>query len=350
MFYAYGKTGNKKYREIFGLNFEDFAIGQIFHHRPGITISQQDNKNEATETLNNAMVHYDQIYASKTEWQQCLGVSTMTLQKVLGATWKTFYKKAGFKILHNISMTHPVFDKDTLYAKSIIKGVNRGSNKDIGEVEILTEAINQNGTIIAKIHYTLLIYKKDYYPEDQDMQHLLEYVTNDKFLAYHTNKAGEMTEQCGLYYEDLDIGEVYEHRPAKTFFESENWQHATHSLDWHPRYTNFEYMKRYHNGNKLVNDHYLLGAVTALTTRTFDRVVANLGWTDTCIHEPVYVNDTIYVSSTIVDKRESHSRPTQGIISVKSSAVNQHNEEVLTFKRTFLIYKRGLGPYSAAGY
>ena len=175
-------------------------------------------------------------------------------------------------------------------------------------------------------------------------------MSDEKFLAYHTNEAGELVEQCGLYFEDLAVGETYEHRPGKTFFEGENWQHATRALDWHPRYVDLEYMKHYHNGKMLVNDHYLIGVVTALTTRTFDRVVANLGWTDTIIHAPVYVGDTLYVASEITDKRESHSRPTQGIMNAKTTGFNQHGEAVLSFNRAFLIYKRGLGPYEKSGY
>ena len=62
------------------------------------------------------------------------------------------------------------------------------------------------------------------------------------------------------------------------------------------------------------------------------------------------MNDTLYAESEIVDKRTSSSRPTQGILRAVTTARNQNDTPVVRFERTFLIYKRGLGPYEAAGY
>ena len=69
-FSNYLKIGDNRYRENFGLSFDEFAVGQKFKHRPGVTLSQQDNKDEALATMNNAQLHYDACYAAKTEWQQ----------------------------------------------------------------------------------------------------------------------------------------------------------------------------------------------------------------------------------------------------------------------------------------
>lgn len=66
--------------------------------------------------------------------------------------------------------------------------------------------------------------------------------------------------------------------------------------------------------------------------------------------EPVYAGDTIYAVSKILDKRESKSRPTQGIMHVKSDAYNQNGKMVCSYERNFLIYKKGMGPYKKAGY
>jgi len=351
-FFAYLETGPQRYREIFGLDFEDFKAGQIFHHRPGITLSQQDNKDEATETMNSAMLHYDANYASKTEWKNCLGVSTLTLQRVLGSTWKTFYKKSKIKIYHEIAMSHPVFDGVTLYARSTIKTINPTESKNLGEVEVITEAINQNNEVVSKIHYTILIYKRGQHPEDQARPVSFKPVSHEKFLAYHAAGSGdgELMEQSGLYFEDLEPGETYEHRPGKTFFEGENWQHAMRSLDWHPRHSDLEYVKKFHDGQLPISENYLLGVVTALTTRSFGRVVANLGWINLEVLTPVFVGDTIYIESKIKEKRLSNSRPAQGIMTADTTAYNQKGEKVLTYTRTFLIYKKGLGPYEAAGY
>src|SRR5207237_7654459 len=98
--YAYRRAGEARYQERFGLDFEEFTAGQRFRHRPGVTLSQQDNADEALDTLNYAMLHYDAHYAEQTSWQKPLMVSTITLQRVIGLASRTFGRKKailGFK-------------------------------------------------------------------------------------------------------------------------------------------------------------------------------------------------------------------------------------------------------------
>jgi itaconyl-CoA hydratase len=78
--------------------------------------------------------------------------------------------------------------------------------------------------------------------------------------------------------------------------------------------------------------------------RTLGKVVANLGWTDIRLTRPVFVGDTLYAETTIAAKRESDSRPTQGIVTVRTRGLNQRDEEVLSFERTLLVYKRSHDP------
>src|SRR3989338_10523848 len=138
-FKSYVKIGENHYREHFGLDFEQFEIGQLFHHRPGVTVTQQDNKEEALDTINNAQLHYDAHYASQTEWKHCLGVSTLTLQKLMGATWKTFGKKYRVLTFDDIAMTHPVFGGDTLYAESeVISKDEYKVDPNFGVVQVVT--------------------------------------------------------------------------------------------------------------------------------------------------------------------------------------------------------------------
>ena len=94
----------------------------------------------------------------------------------------------------------------------------------------------------------------------------------------------------------------------------------------------------------------MLGVVTALTTKTFGKVVANLGWKDVRFHHPVRPGDTIYAESEILGTRESKSRPTQGIVHARTRAVDHRGEEVCSFERHVLVCRRSQGPYEAAGY
>ena len=164
-FSSHVQVGEKRYRERYGLDFEDFTVGQVFKHRPGLTISQQDNIEESMDTLNQAMIHFDAHYAAKTEWKLPLVVSTLTLQRLIGLTWKTFGKKTRILGWADISMTRPVFGGDTLYAESEVKEKQEvPGDPSCGRLMVVTKGINQDGTVVCSMEYDMLVYKRDAVP------------------------------------------------------------------------------------------------------------------------------------------------------------------------------------------
>jgi itaconyl-CoA hydratase len=164
-FTSHAKVGENRYRERYGLDFEDFAVGQVFKHRPGLTISQQDNVEESLDTLNQAMLHFDAHYAAQTEWKKPLVVSTLTLQRLIGLTWKTFAKKVRILGWADLTMTHPVFGGDTLYAESEIKDKRElPDDPSCGRLTVITKGVNQDGVVVCSMEYDLLVYKRDYVP------------------------------------------------------------------------------------------------------------------------------------------------------------------------------------------
>ncbi|MCP3965910.1 MAG: MaoC family dehydratase [Lentisphaerae bacterium] len=351
--YGYAKTGENRYREIFGLDFELFKEGMTFKHRPGITLSQQDNRDEAMDAMNSAHLHYDQNYASQTEWSKCLGVSTLTLQVVMGASWKTFGHKFRIIRYQKIQMQKPVFGGDTLYSEStILEKKDYPDSQDVGLLTVKTVGKNSKDITVVTIVYDVLVYKKRKHPAclPVNVSSSFEIAEEPRFMTYRQLEDNNYIEQTGLYYEHFNPGETFEHRPGKTVTAEENLRHSLISLDWNPKYTNFDYIDKYYAGVHYINENYLIGAATASTTRTFGRVVANLEWKDVELHIPVKAGDTFYAESEILSKRESKSRSDQGIICVATRAFNQNKRLVLSYERTFLIYKAGLGSYEAAGY
>lgn len=152
----------------------------------------------------------------------------------------------------------------------------------------------------------------------------------------------------GIDFEDFDVDDIFEHRPGRTFTEEEVVRHATRSLDLTPHFVDHEYANKLQGKKRSVPEAFILSTM-ALSTKTFGKVVANLAMTNFIV-EPVYAGDTLYYQSKILGKRESKSRPSQGIMHVETSAVNQHGKQVVSFQRQFLVYRRGQGPYQAAGY
>jgi len=159
-FASHVEVGERRFRERAGLDFEEFAAGQLFKHRPGLTLSQQDNAEEALDTLNQAMVHYDARYAARTEWGRPLVVSTLTVQRVLGMTSKTFGKKARVLGFSEVTMTHPVFGGDTLYAETEIRAVHDDGEPSWGRLELSTRGLNQDDAVVCEIAWDILVYKR----------------------------------------------------------------------------------------------------------------------------------------------------------------------------------------------
>jgi acyl dehydratase len=322
MFSAYDRIGENRYRQRIGLDFEDFAPGQRFRHRPGVTLSQQDNADEALDTLNGAMLHYDAHYAAATSWQRPLMVSTLTLQRLIGMTSKTYGRRSAILGIDDIAMNGPLFGGDTLYAESEVLETENGA------IRTRIRGHKADGSEVARIICRMAI-------DHRDVGSKL--VQEDRFSAYHAADDGALVEQSGLWFEDCVPGETFIHAPRRTFYAEESLLHSWRSLDLTP-YTR-------------VPETFVVAVTTALTTRTFGRVVANLGWHDVQLPVPVSVGDTIEAESTILEARASRSRPGEGIISVATRARDQRGAEVVSYRRTLLVYRRGASaPYAQAGY
>jgi itaconyl-CoA hydratase len=159
-FTSHVAVGARRFRERLGLDFEEFAAGQVFKHRPGLTISQQDNVEEALDTLNRAMLHYDARYAAHTEWGKPLVVSTLTIQRVIGMTGKTFGKRCRVLGFAEIALRHPVFGGDTLYAETEVRGAHDDGHPSWGRLELLTRGVNQDGAVVCEVAWTIEVYKR----------------------------------------------------------------------------------------------------------------------------------------------------------------------------------------------
>ena len=157
-FTAYIPTGEKRYRERFGLDFEQFAVGQKFKHRPGLTLSQQDSRDECLDTGNSQMLHFDEQFALHTEWKKCLMDSTLTTKVVMGMTWKTFAKRTRLLGFDEITLSKPTFGGDTLYAESeILEMAAWPEDAKIGRLKVCTQGISQRGETVARLVYDVLI-------------------------------------------------------------------------------------------------------------------------------------------------------------------------------------------------
>ncbi|NRQ33684.1 MaoC family dehydratase [Nonomuraea sp. NN258] len=346
-FPAYYLLGPGRYAERFGLDFEDFAPGQRFRHRPGVTLSQQDNTEHALDTMNSAMLHFDAAYAGHTAWGRPLMVSTLTAQRVMGLCAKTFARRRRVPGFEEISLRTPVFGGDTLYAESEILAVEPGDDPDLGVVRVRTRGLNASGAEVIELRYRVEIHRRGRGPDADPGG---PPVAEPRFAVYDLVD-GDLRERFGLFFEDCLPGERFVHHPGYTFLREEAIAQARRSMELAPRFHDLEWAERHLDGPPLIAETFVLAAATTAATRTFGRVVANLGWYDIELPVPVRAGDTVRAESEILDARPSRSRPGEGVLSVATWAVNQHGERVLSFRRTLLVHRRGAdGPYGPAGY
>ena len=149
-------------------------------------------------------------------------------------------------------------------------------------------------------------------------------------------------ESYGRYLEDFEVGDTYEHRPGRTITESDNTWFTLLTMNQHPLHFDKEYGANTEFGQVLVNSCLTLSLVTGMSVSDVSqKTIANLGWTDVKLSGPVFVGDTIYAESEVLEVRASKSRPNQGIVTILSRGLKQDGSEVISFKRSMLIPTRG---------
>jgi acyl dehydratase len=149
-------------------------------------------------------------------------------------------------------------------------------------------------------------------------------------------------ESYGRYFEDFNTGDIYEHRPGRTITEADNIWFSLLTNNQHPLHSDSAYGKKSEFGQCLVDSCITLSVVTGLSVSDVSaKAIANLGWNNVKLTAPVFAGDTIYAQSEVIEKRESKSRPTQGIVTVRSTGSKQDGTVCIVFERTLLIPKRG---------
>ena len=148
----------------------------------------------------------------------------------------------------------------------------------------------------------------------------------------------------GRYYEDFVVGDIYEHRPGRTITESDNINFSLMTMNQHPMHCDANYAAKSEFKRPLVNSGLSLAIIVGMTVNDVSlKAIANLGWKNINITGPVFPGDTLYAESEVLEKRESKSRPTQGMVTVETRAFNQNGKPVMDFVRTALVPKRGHG-------
>jgi itaconyl-CoA hydratase len=149
----------------------------------------------------------------------------------------------------------------------------------------------------------------------------------------------------GRFYEDFEVGDIYRHPLGRTITKTDNIWFTMLTQNTNPIHFDEHYSRQTEFGKPLVNSCLTLALVTGQSVADLSQnVFANLGWNDVKLPSPVFEGDTIYSQSEILEQRKSASRPNVGIVVARTTGFNQEGTVVISFLRTFMVYRRGQGP------
>ena len=146
----------------------------------------------------------------------------------------------------------------------------------------------------------------------------------------------------GRLFEDFSPGEIYYHPFGKTVTEADNQSFTLMTQNVAKTHVDRNFAKSTEFGLPLVNSTFTLALVTGQSTIDLSmNVFANLGWDEVRMPHPVFEGDTIYSRSKVLSTRMSASRPNLGLVTVATEGYNQEGRIVISYRRTFMVYRQG---------
>jgi len=146
--------------------------------------------------------------------------------------------------------------------------------------------------------------------------------------------------QRGLYYDELEVGARYLHRPGRTATEADNVLFSTLTMNPQSLHLDAAFAEEQPFGQRLMNSMWTLSTMVGASVSqiTQGTLVAQLGLTDIAFPAPLFHGDTLYTETEVTDKRLSSSRPGQGIVTLRHTGRNQRGEVVATATRIALMW------------
>ena len=147
---------------------------------------------------------------------------------------------------------------------------------------------------------------------------------------------------AGLWFEQFNTGQTFEHEIRRTVLESDNMWFSNATCNPAALHIDAEYCKGTEFGKPVVNSLFTLGLVIGLSVQdtTLGTTIANLGMTDVRFAAPVFAGDTVRSRTTVQEVRASKSRPNAGIVTFLHQGLNQRGEEVCVCTRQALMLRR----------
>jgi acyl dehydratase len=148
---------------------------------------------------------------------------------------------------------------------------------------------------------------------------------------------------AGLFFEDFEVGRTFDHLLRRTVTEMDNMLFSNMTLNPQPLHIDRHFCETQTEfGQPLMNSLFTLGLMIGISVNdtTVGTTIANLGMTDVRFPKPLFQGDTVHVTTEVISRRESKSRPDAGVVELEHKAFNQHDEMVAVCRRQAFMRKR----------
>ncbi|GAA1499687.1 (R)-specific enoyl-CoA hydratase RipB/Ich [Dactylosporangium maewongense] len=145
----------------------------------------------------------------------------------------------------------------------------------------------------------------------------------------------------GNYLEDFTVGAVYQHPLGRTISEADNTWFTLLTMNTNQNHFNAHFAASAPYGRLIVNSGLSVAVVLGLSVSDMSQhAIMNLGWEEIRLTAPVFVGDTLYAESIVLETRPSASRPYAGIVTCRTRGLNQDGDEVMSWRRSVMVYRR----------
>lgn len=144
------------------------------------------------------------------------------------------------------------------------------------------------------------------------------------------------------YFEEFKVGEVIPHQPGRTVTETDNLLFSALTLNPQPLHLDAEFAKKREFKQRLVNSIFTLGLAVGVSVAdtTLGTTVGNLGFEKVEFPKPVFIGDTLYAETEVVELRPSKSHPEWGIVIFEHRCRNQREELVMRCRRAAMMLRK----------
>ena len=145
----------------------------------------------------------------------------------------------------------------------------------------------------------------------------------------------------GRYFDQFVEGDIYKHWPGITITEQMNTEFCLLTMNHMPLHIDAHFAEQSQHGKRIVVGTLVISLAVGMTVEeTSGKTIANLDYQDVRHVAPVWIGDTLYAETKVLDKKESSNKTDRGVVHVITNVTNQRGEQVLTFRRHFLVPKK----------